>query len=321
MPTRSLSNYIATAWLVILLAGTTIGATVLFAPPVAYAQCSERCKGVVVTLPDKGPIEIDEQVNHPWVKFEFKGTRYLAIEETIEIMPEHTDIYRFVMEDNGSNVFLAGAEKERLKLAEKEKAQLLGNPCVREEIVARLSWLGRNVHPPPILRSPEEARAYNRQRELEDSQPGPCEVPASNDSTISGSTGLVVTVPRITSVTPIIPTATQTIIITGEGFGSHPPYVGQNTPYIAFHDNTNATRAWWEAGHVTPTNWDAITLNVVVPEFCVGDSKGFARSTVSLEFSRILRGDSNADRWEGVPSTSIYSQRTGLRSSSQGRIR
>jgi len=68
--------------------------------------------------------------------------------------------------------------------------------------------------------------------------------------------------PIITSVTPMTASAAQTIIIKGQGFGTHAPYVGQDIPYIAIHDNTNASAAHWEAGHVTPTNWDAITLSV-----------------------------------------------------------
>jgi hypothetical protein len=56
--------------------------------------------------------------------------------------------------------------------------------------------------------------------------------------------------------------AAQTIIIKGQGFGTHAPYIGQDIPYIAIHDDTHAAAAHWEAGHVTPSNWDAITLNV-----------------------------------------------------------
>jgi hypothetical protein len=69
-------------------------------------------------------------------------------------------------------------------------------------------------------------------------------------------------VPVITSVTRMTPQVAQVIIIKGHGFGIHPPYLYKNTPYIAIHDDTDATGAHWEAGHVTAGNWDAITLSV-----------------------------------------------------------
>jgi len=50
--------------------------------------------------------------------------------------------------------------------------------------------------------------------------------------------------PRITSLTPMTTRADQTIIIKGLGFGTHPPYVNQTTPYMLISDET----ANWSAG-------------------------------------------------------------------------
>ncbi len=54
--------------------------------------------------------------------------------------------------------------------------------------------------------------------------------------------------PVITSVTPILLQPTQTILIKGSGFGTHPAYANQDTPFLAIRDQT----AHWEAGRVTP---------------------------------------------------------------------
>lgn len=64
--------------------------------------------------------------------------------------------------------------------------------------------------------------------------------------------------PSITSVSPIAVQANQTITITGSGFGSHPSYSSQDTPYLAIRDKT----AGWAAGRVTRSNVDAVTLSV-----------------------------------------------------------
>ncbi|HLH54182.1 MAG TPA: hypothetical protein VKY92_11270, partial [Verrucomicrobiae bacterium] len=162
-----------------------VGLATIASPVMGVAQCSEQCKGVVQTLPDKGPLEIDDQVNHLWLKFQYRGTRYLAIQNTVEIKPNGVDIYRYKMTDEGPNVLFKGADKVRLKLTDKEKVALIGNSCVSEEIVGRLSWMRGHVHPPPLLSSAEEAQAWNRHVEEERSRPGPCSVPSSLPSGVA----------------------------------------------------------------------------------------------------------------------------------------
>lgn len=65
-------------------------------------------------------------------------------------------------------------------------------------------------------------------------------------------------VPSIGSVTPVLPFATQRIVITGSGFGIQAPYTGLDTPFIAMRDKTGQ----WSAGRITPENADDVTLNV-----------------------------------------------------------
>ncbi len=157
-----------------LLALAAVGIAVTFAPSTCSAQCSERCKGTVKTLPDKGPMEIDDQVNHLWLKFEFGGKRYLAIQNKIEITADGVDIYKYEMKDDDPDVLLKGVEKGRLKLTDKEKANLIGDSCVSQEIVGRLNWMKENIPLPPLLLSAKEAQAWNRRVEEERSRPGPC---------------------------------------------------------------------------------------------------------------------------------------------------
>jgi hypothetical protein len=47
--------------------------------------------------------------------------------------------------------------------------------------------------------------------------------------------------PVITSVSPLAPQPVQRIVIKGSGFGTHPAYMNQNTPYLAIHDGTDDT--------------------------------------------------------------------------------
>jgi hypothetical protein len=64
--------------------------------------------------------------------------------------------------------------------------------------------------------------------------------------------------PLIMSVTPIAPRPDQTIAIKGSGLGTHAPYTNQDTPYLLIRDKTSR----WNAGRVTPNNYDAVTLSV-----------------------------------------------------------
>jgi hypothetical protein len=166
-----------------LVAIAAVGIAVLCAPSTGSAQCSERCEMIVKTLPDKGPLEIDDQVSHLWLKFEFDGRRYLAIQNNIDIKADGVDIYRYEMGDDGPNILLKGLEKERLKLTDKEKVNLISNSCVSEEIVGRLNWMRAHIHPPATPRSAEEAQAWNRRVDEERSRPGPCSVLSSPSST------------------------------------------------------------------------------------------------------------------------------------------
>ncbi len=63
---------------------------------------------------------------------------------------------------------------------------------------------------------------------------------------------------EIASVTPIYPSARQTIVIRGRGFGLHVPYARTDSPYLAVRDQS----AHWAAGRVIPWNWDQVMLDV-----------------------------------------------------------
>ena len=65
------------------------------------------------------------------------------------------------------------------------------------------------------------------------------------------------TTPNITSVSPILPQQTQTITITGTGFGTQQPYTGDSS-YIQITDTT----ANWAAGLVNNTGSNTVGLNV-----------------------------------------------------------
>jgi hypothetical protein len=64
--------------------------------------------------------------------------------------------------------------------------------------------------------------------------------------------------PRISSISPILPEANQSIVIEGSGFGLFVPYQNSDTPFIAIRDKS----AGWAAGRLIAQNWDEITLNV-----------------------------------------------------------
>jgi hypothetical protein len=80
--------------------------------------------------------------------------------------------------------------------------------------------------------------------------------PATYEATIIGTAADVL--PHITSVSPISQNADETILIKGQGFGSHSPYSNQTTPYLAIADET----ANWVAGRVGPQNIYSILLSV-----------------------------------------------------------
>lgn len=64
--------------------------------------------------------------------------------------------------------------------------------------------------------------------------------------------------PRISSVTPIAPRASQKIVISGRGFGLHVPYAHTDSPYLAIRDQTRD----WAAGRMIPQNWDEVMVDV-----------------------------------------------------------
>jgi hypothetical protein len=63
--------------------------------------------------------------------------------------------------------------------------------------------------------------------------------------------------PVITTVSPILPQQTQTIMISGSGFGTQPSYTG-NSHYIRITDVTRG----WNAGSSDDPGGDAVTLAV-----------------------------------------------------------
>ncbi len=67
--------------------------------------------------------------------------------------------------------------------------------------------------------------------------------PATYELTVVGA-GQDLVAPSLTSVTPMTTRADQTIIIKGQGFGIHPPFVDQSTAYLLISDKT----ANWVAG-------------------------------------------------------------------------
>jgi len=65
-------------------------------------------------------------------------------------------------------------------------------------------------------------------------------------------------VPQISSVSFILPQASQRILIRGRGFGLHVPYSRTDSPYLAIGDETRD----WAAGRMVPHNWDHVMLDV-----------------------------------------------------------
>lgn len=63
---------------------------------------------------------------------------------------------------------------------------------------------------------------------------------------------------EISSVTSILPTGKQRIVIKGRGFGLHVPYARTDSPYLVLRN----TSAHWAAGRVIPWNWDEVMLDV-----------------------------------------------------------
>jgi len=74
------------------------------------------------------------------------------------------------------------------------------------------------------------------------------------NSPVASASYTINTAPGISSVSAILAEQTQTITITGSGFGANSPYSG-NSPYIAFDDNSGVV---WGAGN----GGDAVGLNV-----------------------------------------------------------
>ena len=72
-----------------------------------------------------------------------------------------------------------------------------------------------------------------------------------------GSAGKASADPAIVTVTPILPQANQTITITGAGFGTLPPYIG-DSDFIRIRDLT----ARWSAGYSGDNPPDRVTLVV-----------------------------------------------------------
>jgi hypothetical protein len=64
--------------------------------------------------------------------------------------------------------------------------------------------------------------------------------------------------PVVSSVSPILPEANQTIVILGRGLGRYTSFDNLDTPFLAIRNNT----AHWAAGRIIPENQDEVTLNV-----------------------------------------------------------
>jgi len=80
--------------------------------------------------------------------------------------------------------------------------------------------------------------------------------PATFEVTVAREAQNVVA-PRITSISPLTVRANQTIIIKGQGFGTHSPSAGETTQFLLISDET----AKWTAGRAGQ-NADSVWLNV-----------------------------------------------------------
>jgi hypothetical protein len=74
-------------------------------------------------------------------------------------------------------------------------------------------------------------------------------------------------VAKITAISSVYPLQTQTIVISGTGFGSHGPFNG-DLPCIQFEDVT----ADWRAGHVDPLGQPNSGGSCSSPQASAGDS-------------------------------------------------
>ena len=80
--------------------------------------------------------------------------------------------------------------------------------------------------------------------------------PATFEVTVASKSPIVV-VPRITSISPLTARAIQTILIQGQGFGTHPPSTSETTQFLQVSDET----AKWTAGRAGQNAY-SVWLNV-----------------------------------------------------------
>jgi len=65
-------------------------------------------------------------------------------------------------------------------------------------------------------------------------------------------------VPRISSVSSIVPLGRQKIVIRGQGFGLHVPFSRTDSPHLAVRDKTRG----WAAGRIIAQNTDEVMVDV-----------------------------------------------------------
>jgi DNA-binding winged helix-turn-helix (wHTH) protein len=104
-----------------------------------------------------------------------------------------------------------------------------------------------------ILVAAGVALAFRWQGESQTKLPPPSPTPTSQFASHDPGDTM-----EIFSVTPILPTAKQRIVIRGRGFGLHVPYARTDSPYLAVRNQS----AHWAAGRVIAWNWDEVMLDV-----------------------------------------------------------
>ena len=124
-----------------------LSCALLLQPAISAAQENDTCGSAGITAA-KGHMLIIDQLNHPYVRFSVNGTNYIAVQEAIDIEINYVGIYKDTTKPGDGDQFLSGGGKNRLRLAEAEKTELVSNSCVKSAIIEGLQYLRTHPHLP-----------------------------------------------------------------------------------------------------------------------------------------------------------------------------
>jgi DNA-binding winged helix-turn-helix (wHTH) protein len=143
---------------------------------------------------------------------------------------------------------------ENLAVSRADSPQVTGLTDAGASIPQRRSRFGLRATLVAVVAVAASAVAFGRFI-LEPHEASPA--PQSESGTKLGISN-VDNVPKISSVSPILPRARQRIVVEGGGFGMQVPYSRTDSPYLAIRDETKD----WAAGRILPHNFDEVMLDV-----------------------------------------------------------